>query len=427
MSNTETRQVANAKARLPQSAPGQGAEDGAPSHWRGIGRPLLVAGCVLLLGATLGIGYWHRYTLQARGMARPEQPGEDILKVRTAPVRASPTIIAVRLPAITQAFAQANIYARASGYISRREVDIGSHIKTGQLLVAITAPEVDHQIAQGEGTLARLQAALHQATANRDLAQDTWNRDSPLVQKHDLSEQQGDVDRLNLEARQAAVAVAAANVQAQAAQLLVLRQQKAYLSVLAPFNGIVTRRNVDAGDLVQADAASGTFLFAVMQTDTIRIQVYVPQSEAFGVVPGISAVLRVPEMPDRTFPATVTRTANSLQLDSRTLLTEIDVPNPDQALSPGLYCTVELRIPRKTPSLIVPSDAIIFNQNGLSIAVVEDGIARIRPVNVVRHFGTTVEVNRGVKDGDQVILTAPVDLTDGRHVVVHTAPPTQLS
>jgi RND family efflux transporter MFP subunit len=417
MSHTETREVADAKARSPQLAPGLGAEDGAPSHWRGIGRPLLMAGCVLLLGATLGFGFWHRYTLQARGMARLEQTGEDILKVRTAPVRPNLGTMSVQLPAITQAFAQANIYARASGYVSGREVDIGSRIKTGQLLVAITASEVDHQIAQGEGTLVSLQAALQQATANRDLAQDTWNRDSRLVQQGDLSQQLGDTDRLNLEAQNAAVAVAAANVQAQAAQLLVLKQQKAYQSVLAPFNGIVTKRNVDVGDLVQADATSGTFLFTVMQTDTVRIHVYVPQPEAFGVVPGIGAVLRVPEMPDRTFPATVMRTANSLQLDSRTLLTEIDVPNPDQALSPGLYCTVELRIPRKTPSLIVPSDAIIFNQNGLSVAVVEDGIARIRPVNVVRHFGTTVEVNRGVRDGDQVILTAPVDLTDGRQVV----------
>jgi RND family efflux transporter MFP subunit len=153
----------------------------------------------------------------------------------------------------------------------------------------------------------------------------------------------------------------------------------------------------------------------------------VPQGEAFGVAPGAEAVLRVPEIPDRTFPGTVTRTANALQLGTRTLLTEVDVPNPDQALSPGLYCTVELKVPRKTPSLIVPSDAIIFNRNGLSIAVVEDGIARIRPVNVVRDFGTTVEVDRGVKDGDQVILTPPVDLIDGQKVNVRPSPSGQLS
>jgi len=123
----------------------------------------------------------------------------------------------------------------------------------------------------------------------------------------------------------------------------------------------------------------------------------------------------------------VTRTANALQLDTRTLLTEIEVPNPDQALSPGLYGTVELRIPRKTPSLIVPTDAIIFNSNGISVAVVEDGTARLRPVHVVRDFGTTVEVSLGVKDGDQVILTPPVDLTDAQKVTIRPAPPGQLS
>jgi RND family efflux transporter MFP subunit len=386
-------------------------------------RQLLIAGCVVLLGAALAIGLSREYAMRAEAMRRAEQPRELALAARTAMVGASPSIVTVHLPAITQAFAQANIYARASGYISRRDVDIGSIIKAGQQLAAITAPELGHQIAQGEGTLARLQAALQQATANRDLAQDTWNRDSRLVQQGDLSLQQGDIDRLNLEAQQAAVAVAAANVQAQAAQLEVLKQQKAYLSVLAPFDGIVTQRNVDVGDLVQANATSGTFLFTVVQSDTIRIQLYVPQTEAFGVVPGVEAVLRVPEMPDRHFPGTVTRTANALQPDTRTLLTEVDVPNPDQVLFPGLYCTVELRIPRKTPSLIVPSDAIIFNRNGFSVAVVEDGIARIRPVNVVRQFGTTVEVNRGVSSGDQVILTPPVALTDGRTINIRPVPP----
>ena len=397
-----------------------------PDH-RAARKRILVFGCLLLLCALLGIGYWHHQALPVRVMPTAGQPEEPILNVRAALVRATPGMISVRLPAITQAFAQANIYARASGYISRREVDIGSHIKTGQLLVAIAAPEVDHQIAQAEGTLGSMRAALQQATANRDLAQDTFDRDNRLVQQGDLSQQVGDTDRLNLQAQNAAVAIAAANIQAQDAQLQVLRQQKAYLSVLAPFNGVVTQRNVDVGDLVQANAINSTFLFTVMQTDTIRIWVYVQQAEAFGVAPGVEAVLRVPEIPDRSFSGSVTRTANALQPDTRTLLTEIDVPNPGQELSPGLYCTVELRIPRKAPALIVPSDAIIFNRNGLSIAVVEDGISRIRSVNVVRDFGTTVEVDRGVKEGDQVILSPPIDLVEGRKVNIRPAPPGQLS
>src|SRR5205085_2242562 len=201
-----------------------------------------------------------------------------------------------------------------------------------------------------------------------------------------------------------AVGVAQANIAAQQAQLMVLDQQKAYQRVVAPFDGVITQRNIDIGSLVQADAASGTFMFNIMQSNVIRIQVYVPQDAAFGLSPGVAAVLRVPEIPDRTFPGKVTRIADALQPGSRTLLTEIDVPNPDGAVTPGTYGTVELHIPRKTPSLVVPADAIIFDSNGLHVAVIENGTAHIRQVSVARDFGTNAEVRDGVKHGDQVIL-----------------------
>ena len=387
----------------------------------------LAAGVLLLLCAALGIGVWQHYRQHAQVMATAAQRRDFIPSVRTAPVRASDGTIAVTWPGTTEAFEQANIYARASGYISRRDADIGSHVKAGQLLVEITAPELEHQIAQAEATLAQTKATLQQAKANRDLAQVTWDRDNPLVQKGWVTPQQGDTDRLTLQAREAAVAVAEANITAQEAQLRVLNQQKAYQSVIAPFDGVITQRNIDIGSLVQADATSGTFLFTLMHSDVIRIQLYVPQDEAFGLSPGVDAVVRVPEMPGRDFPGTVTRIADALQPGTRTLLTEIDVPNPDHALSPGTYCTVELKIPRKTPSLIVPSEAIIFNRDGLSVAVVEDGIARIHALTVVRDFGTTVEVSAGVKDGDQVILNPPVDLADGHKVKVRPGPHAQLS
>ena len=394
---------------------------------RRIGRRFLAAGALLLLCAAVGVGFWRHYSLHAQVMARAEQRRDFIPSVRAALVRASGATFSASWPGTTEAFEEANIYARASGYISRRDVDIGSRVKAGQLLVEITAPELDHQIAQADATLAQLRASLQQATANRDLAQVTWDRDNPLVQKGWVTPQQGDTDRLNLQARDAAVAIAEANIKAQEAQLQVLHQQKSYQTVVAPFDGVITQRNIDIGSLVQADAASGTFLFTLMHSNTIRIQLYVPQDEAFGITPGVEAVVRVPEMPDRDFPGTVTRIADALQPGTRTLLTEIDVPNPDDALSPGTYCTVELKIPRKTPSLIVPSEAIIFNRNGLSVAVVEDGFVHIHPVTMVRDFGTTVEVSAGVKDGDQVILNPPVDLTDGRKVTIRQGPPAQLS
>jgi RND family efflux transporter MFP subunit len=385
---------------------------------------ILAAGAVLLLCGGLAVSVWQHYNAHAQVMATAEQRRDFVPTVATATVNASGNTMSVTWPGTTEAFSQANIFARASGYISRREVDIGSRVKAGQLLVEITAPELDHQIAQAEATLTEMQAALQQAQANRDLGQVTWNRDSTLVQKGWVTAQQGDTDRLNLKAQDAAVAVAQANIKAQTAQIAVLHQQKDYQSVIAPFDGVITQRNVDVGSLVQADAATGTFLFTLMQSDTLRIQLYVPQDEAFGLSPGVDAVIRVPELPGHDFPGKVTRIADALQPGTRTLLTEIDVPNPDHALSPGVYCNVELKIPRKTPSLVLPSEAIIFNAKGLSVAVVEDGTAHLRNVNVVRDFGTTIEVNSGVKDGDQVILAPPVDLADGQKVQVRTKPPT---
>ena len=421
---------AQARQDRPGSWPGGAAAAPAarPEQAKELGgaRILGLAVVILLCGA-LAIGFWQHYRLHAQVMSTAEQLRDFVPTVRAAPVRASASTMSVSWPGTTEAFEQANIFARASGYISKREVDIGGRVKAGQLLVEITAPELDHQIAQAEGVLAQMRASLLQAKANRDLAQVTWDRDNPLVQKGWVTPQQGDTDRLSLQARDAAVGIAEANITAQEAQLRVLHQQKIYQSVVAPFDGVITLRNIDIGSLVQADATSGTFLFTLMHSDVIRIQLYVPQDEAFGITPGVEAVVRVPEMPGRDFPGTVTRIADALQPGSRTLLTEIDVPNPDHTLQPGVYCTVELKIPRKTPSLIVPSEAIIFNREGLSVAVVEDGVAHIRHVTVVRDFGTSVEVSAGVKNGDQVILNPPVDLTDGRKVKVRPTPPAQLS
>jgi RND family efflux transporter MFP subunit len=232
---------------------------------------------------------------------------------------------------------------------------------------------------------------------------------------------------LTLAAQNAAVAVAQANIKQQEAQLQVLHQQKDYQSVVAPFDGVITQRNIDIGSLVQADVTSGTFMFTIMHTDVIRVQLYVPQEAVVGLKPGVQADIRVPELPGRVFPGSVTRLANALQPTSRTLLTEIDVPNPDGALTPGIYCLVDLKIPRSTPSLIVPSAALIFNQDGMSVAVVENGVAHLRKVNVVRDFGTSVEVNQGLREGEQVILNPSVDLAEGSKVQPKTPPSTKVS
>jgi RND family efflux transporter MFP subunit len=387
------------------------------------GGRLFALGGFVLLAAGLSLGGWGNYSLKREVMTTAKQERDFVPSLPVATVEANPSTVSVNLPGTTAAFAAANIYARATGYIAKRNVDIGDRVKAGDVLAELAVPELADQISQNEATLEQLKSALQQAQANRDLSQVTWDRDAPLVQKGWVTPQQGDTDRLTLQGRVAAVAVAQHNITAQESLVRRLRQDRDYALVLAPFDGVITQRNVDVGSLVQGNAASGTFMFEIMQQDVIRVWAYVPQDAAFGVVPGVAATVRVPELPDREFAGKVTRIADALQSGTRTLLTEIDIPNPDGALRTGIYCTIELHIPRKTPSLLVPADAIIFNRNGMQVAVVNNGKAEIRKVEVKRDLGTRVEVDSGVKAGDQVILNPPVTLADGSKVQVRPEVP----
>jgi RND family efflux transporter MFP subunit len=382
---------------------------------RRYGGVLLGTSVLLLLAGGLGIGGWRHYQADLDAAATAQEVRTFVPKVRVAAVRASDSKMTVSLPATTTAFEAANIFARTSGYIEKRYVDIGDRVKAGDLLAEVTAPELDHQIAQAKATLEQNKATLQQTQASRELADVTNARDSKLVTQGWLTRQQGDNDRLTLQAQQAAVGVAESNIAAQEAQIRILGQEKAYQRVVAPFDGVITQRNIDNGSLVQSQS---TFMYALMHSDVIRTQMYVPQDAAFGVAPGVDAVVRVPEIPDRAFPGKVTRIATALQPGSRTLLTEVDVPNPDGALSPGIYCTVELLIPRKTPSMIIPADAVVFDENGQHVAVVENGIVHLQKISVARDFGTEVEVQQGVKPGDQVILNPMVNLSEGSKVAV---------
>jgi RND family efflux transporter MFP subunit len=379
----------------------------------------LLALTILLLGA-VGVGVWEHYQRYRQVMETAERQRDFVPAVRVDQVRASDGTMLVSLPATTLGFETANIYGRASGYITKRLVDIGSRVKAGDLLVEITAPELEDQIRQAEATISQAEATLAQTEATRELARVTSDRSATLAPQGFISRQQADSDRLNYRAQQQAATAAEATIKAQQAQLMVLRQQKMYQQVVAPFDGVVTQRNIDVGSLVQADAASGTALFTMVHSDVIRVQLYVPQDQAYGLVPGAAAVVQVPEIPGRTFTGTVARVADALQPGTRTLLTEIDVPNPDGALRSGIYCMVQLKIPRRTPSLIIPGAAVIFNRAGLQVAVVEDGAVHIRKINVVRDLGTTVEASDGVKDGDKVVINPSVNLADGSKVQVPT-------
>jgi RND family efflux transporter MFP subunit len=384
---------------------------------------LLGIAFVALLIAGIGTGAWSHLRQSRQVRATVEQQRDLVPAVRVGTVRAGSSDLVVTLPGTTSAFAAANIFARASGYIGQRNVDIGDRVKPGQLLATIVAPELDHQIVQAEATLGELTSTLQQRKAARELGRVTWERDKPVVKEGWLPLQQGTIDEQTLRQQEAAVRVARSNVEAQDAQLKVLHQQKLYQSVVAPYKGVITQRNIDVGSLVQADATSGTFMFTINEDSVIRTQVFVPQDSSFGVAPGIEAIVHVPEMPDRPFPGKVTRIAEALQPGSRTLLTEIDISNPDGALPVGIYCTVELHIPRRAPSLTVPAEAIIFNAGGVQVAVVDNGVVRLRKVTVARDLGTQVELRDGVNAGDRVILNPSVSLADGAKVQIRPSAP----
>ena len=382
------------------------------------GGRLVSLGALLTLAGGFSFGAWGNYAQHEQVMATAKQETDFVPSLRVATVAPSPGTTSVTLPGTTAAFADANIYARATGYIARRNVDIGDHVKAGDLLAELAVPELDDQISQNESTLTQLKSTLEQAEANLKLAQVTWDRDRPLVHEGWATQQQGTVDIQTVKADEAAVAAAQNNVTAQENLIKQLRQNRNYALVVAPFDGVITQRNVDVGSLVQGDVTGGTFMFEIQQKDVIRVWVYVPQDAAFGVAPGVDAVVRVPELPNRDFYGKVTRIADAQQSGTRTLLTEIDLPNPDGALRAGVYCFVELKIPRQTPSFIVPAEAIIFNRNGLQVAVVNDGKTEIRKVRETHDMGTQMEVDAGVKAGDQVILNPPVNLLEGRAVHV---------
>ena len=393
-----------------------------PTGRGGSGRRLLGLGVLLLFTAALAPGVWRHYEQHRQVMDTAEQQANFVPTVHVEAVAQRFGRMHVTLPATTLAFEAANIYARASGYVLQRYVDIGDHVKAGQLLAEITAPEVEAQVAQYQNSLQQAQATVRQNEAQRASTDVTSRRISVLAKDSWATQELADTDRYNFQAQNHATTAAQYNAAATEQQLKYYNQQKIYQQVVAPFDGVITQRNIDVGILITADAAGGTSMFSLTHSDVIRVWVYVPQDSAFGVKPGIEAVIRVPAMPNLRFDGKVTRIADALQPGTRTLLTEVDVPNPDGALQPGVYCTVELKIPRQSPALIVPASAIIFNQNGMQVGVVENGVAHLSKIAITTDYGTEVEVNAGVKIGDQVILQPPVNLADGDKVQIIPEP-----
>ena len=390
-------------------------------------KPLAVA--LLAAAGLLCWGAWGHYDRAAEASQTQRDTQDFVPAVRTAVAKRLDGPVPYTLPGTVAAFDQATLYARATGYIAERRVDIGSRVRQGDELVRIAAPDLDQQLAQANAQMAQVQAALAQANAQAqaasstsDLASVTNGRISRLANQGWETQQNADSTRLNLAGSraslagsEAAVKVAQANLAAQYATVQRLRELTGFEEVRAPYDGVITSRNVDTGDLV--DTGTGKAMFTLARDDVVRVAVNVPQSGAIGVRDGLVAKIHVPEMPDRVFEGRVARSSGALALGSRTMQSEVDVPNPDGALRPGLYVTVEIGIPRTAPGIVVPAEAIVFNGQGLRIAVVRaDDTIRMQDVTIYRDFGTSVELRGGLQGGETVVLSPPVELAEGSRV-----------
>jgi RND family efflux transporter MFP subunit len=388
-------------------------------RWRRTAR-LVGLAAVSGLALLVGLGAYSHAQREASADATLAAQRDAVPVVRTMVLRALDTPREIELPGSTQAFDTATLYARATGYISKRNVDIGSRVHAGDVLAVIAAPDLDQQLVQARAQLVQLQANVMQAQAAARVAYDNAWRTAQTAKAGWTSQQQADVDRDTLTADTAALAVARANVTAQDAQVNRLVELTGFEKVVAPFAGVITSRQIDVGSLVTANDNSGTPLFSIAHTDTLRVQIYVPQNDYFGMKDGDEAEVTVPELPGREFHGRLARNANALQSDTRTVLAEVDVENKDGALSPGVYTIVHLHEPRQYPVISVPAQAVILNEDGPQAAVYNKGEVHLRRLDIAADNGATVEVRGGLHAGERLVLNPPIGAIDGMRAT--TAP-----
>lgn len=335
---------------------------------------------------------------------------------------------ALQLPGSIQAISEAPILARTDGYMKARFVDLGDHVKAGQPLAELDAPEMEEMLRGARATLEQTRAALDQAVANLeqgksdlDLARVSAERWSDLEKAGIASRQDNDKYRLEYQSRSAGVRALekALNVQRSSvsvAEANVARMEnlKAYKIVKAPFDGVITLRNLDAGALV---SAGNTLLFRIAQTQKLRTYVSVPQTWVSSVRTGQTATIRASGLPGREFIGTVVRTANALDPTSRTLLVDVNVPNSEGVLLPGMSVQVDLSTPRREAPLVIPADALVIRANGSEVAVVRpNGMVHVQKIQVGRDYGDRLEVVNGLNEGDSVIQNPGDVIRDGMKV-----------
>jgi RND family efflux transporter MFP subunit len=399
------------------------------------GTKVRLTGAILLLVALIAVGALPRLKRQREALAAvQESPVTHPVVTLVHPQKGHATS-ELLLPGNIEPLYSASVYARTDGYIEKRYVDIGSSVKAGQVLAVISSPEVDQQLLQARATLAQsaasleqAKAALGQSKANAELARLTKERDLPLGQQRAISQQAVDeaVQAHNarvadVSAAEANIIAAQANVTANRANVARLQQMQGFERVLAPFDGVITARNAERGDLVSSGSAdAGKPIFSIAQSGTLRIQIDVPQSEAVNIQDGQKASVFVNERLGREYTGTIVRNANSLDSAARTMLTEVQVDNRDGSLLPGMYAQVKFTPATQRSSLIIPTSSLEIDQTGMHVVTVNaEGKVHFVPVVVGRDMGTQIEILSGIRDADALVASPSDLLYEGEQVQKH--------
>jgi RND family efflux transporter MFP subunit len=365
-------------------------------RWLALSIALIVTAALLISGI--------RSRVRASAKLRTETSQVAITAVSVvSPARTSPAQEII-LPGNVQPFITSPIYSRTNGYLGRWYVDIGAHVKQGQLLAVIDTPEVDQQVEQSLSN-------LNTAKANLALAEITKNRYEGLLKSNAVAQQDVDNAVGTYNANKAMVDASQANVKQ-------LQALQSFEKIYAPFDGVVTVRNTDIGDLINSGSSGGvqTDLFHIAQPGTLRVYVNVPEEYSQGVKAGMTADIALAEFPGRRFRGKLVRTADAINVTTRTLLIEIDVDNPTGELLTGSYAEVHLKVPTQASTLLVPVNTLIFRSEGLQVGVVNDGKVVLTSVTPGHDFGNQLEIVAGLKASDQVIINPPDSVVSGQQV-----------
>jgi RND family efflux transporter MFP subunit len=394
-------------------------------HRPSTGSLAVVGGLIAAVcGGLLVVGIVPRIMHRASMDQDEQRAVSDVPHVRVTKAAHSSARPAVALPGSVQPLQETSIYARANGYVRKWYVDIGADVKKGQVLVDLDLPDVEEELRQARASDRQSQATIGQAKTQLDLARTTNNRYTALGASGVVSQQQIDeyssaygVQQSNLEAAQAAKGSSAANVRR-------LEDLRGFGTIVAPFDGVVTMRAAEVGQLVVSGTGNGQALFKVAEVDVVRVFVNVPQLYAGGIAVGMDAPTTIREAPGRVFPGKIAHTSKELDAATRSMLTEVDIPNADRALVSGMYAQVSLHVERQDQPLLVPATAVLFDAAGTRAAVVQNGTVHWKKVDIGADLGDRLGITNGLAEGDAVAVTPSERLLEGMRVAAENVPAT---